>query len=192
MQFNSYEFILIFMPLLFVGYFVLNRFSHTLGKVYLAFMGGCFYVYYGVSSGAVLLVSLVINYGAAELIARSSKGRKAVLALDVAANIALLFFFKYSNFMLSTLGSALRLDIFLPLGISFYTFQQIAYVLQVNRKGENEKPLDYLLYILFFPKLIMGPLAEPEELIPQFNDPARKKLDAANIACGLKLFSVGL
>jgi len=192
MQFNSYEFILIFMPLLFAGYFILNRFSHTLGKVFLAFMGGCFYVYYGFSSGAVLLASLVVNYAAAALVARGGRGKKPVLALAVAANIALLFYFKYSNFLLSSLGSQLRLDIFLPLGISFYTFQQIAYVLSVNRRGTNEKPLDYLLYILFFPKLIMGPLAEPEELIGQFNDPARKKPDAENIACGLKLFSIGL
>ncbi len=196
MQFNSYEFILIFMPLLFVGYFLLNRLSFTLGKIFLAGMGAAFYLYYGVQSAALLLLSLLFNYAAASLITRRSAAGRVVLILDIAVNLALLFFFKYADFFLQSLGPLLRTDyrlnLFLPLGISFFTFQQISYVLNVREKGKNETILDYLLYILFFPKLIMGPLAEPEELIPQFDDAARKRPDVKNIACGIRLFSLGL
>ncbi len=192
MQFNSYEFILMFMPLLFAGYFLLNRRSFMLGKIFLIGMGAYFYIYYSFSSAAVLLASLVINYAAAELLARNRARAKLIVALDIIANVGLLFFFKYTNFVLSSIGSGTRLDIFLPLGISFYTFQQISYVLSVSRKGKNESLMDYLLYIMFFPKLIMGPLAEPDELIPQFHDDSRRHIDWDNIAFGLKLFSFGL
>ena len=196
MQFNSYEFILIFLPLLLAGYFLLNRLSHTLGKVFLAGMGAAFYLYYGVPSAVLLLFSLLFNYAAAALVARRDGAARTILILDVAANLALLFFFKYADFFLETLESLLRsgyrLNLFLPLGISFFTFQQISYVLHVRDSGRNETVLNYLLYILFFPKLIMGPLAEPDELIPQFDDASRKKPVPENLACGAKLFCFGL
>ena len=176
MQFNSYEFILIFLPLLLAGYFLLNRLSHRLGKVFLAGMGAAFYLYYGVPSAVLLLFSLLFNYAAAR-IARRDGASRTILILYVAANLALLFFFKYADFFLETLESLLRsgyrLNLFLPLGISFFTFQQISSVLSVRDSGRNATVLNYLLYILFFPKLIMGPLAEPDELIPQFDDASR-------------------
>ena len=196
MQFNSYEFILIFLPVVLAGYFLLNRLSLTLGKVFLAGMGAAFYLYYGVPSAVLLLFSLLFNYAAAALIARGNGRSRFILTLDIAANLALLFFFKYANFFLETLDpllrSSYRLNLFLPLGISFFTFQQISYVLNVRDRGRNEAVLDYLLYILFFPKLVMGPLAEPDELIPQFNDAARKKPNWNNAACGIRLFCFGL
>lgn len=196
MQFNSYEFILIFFPLLFAGYFLLNRWSRTLGRLFLTGMSAWFYLWYGLASAPVLLVSLAINYAAAALIARNEKQARLVLTLDVAANIALLFYYKYTPFVLANvnyfLRTSYRVDVLLPLGISFFTFQQISYVLHVSKTGRNESLLDYLLYILFFPKLIMGPLAEPGELIPQLRDEARARPDAVNIACGLKLFCFGL
>ena len=196
MQFNSYEFILLFLPLLLAGYFLLNRLNYTLGKIFLAGMGAAFYLYYGVQSAALLLFSLLFNYAAAALIARREGASKLVLTLDIMLNVGLLLFFKYTNFFLETLDPWLRtgarLNLFLPLGISFFTFQQISYVLSVREKGRNETVLNYLLYILFFPKLIMGPLAEPDELIPQFDDAARKRLSPENLACGAKLFCFGL
>ena len=196
MQFNSYEFILIFFPLLFAGYFLLNRWSRTLGRLFLTGMSAWFYLYAGLASAPVLLASLVINYTAAALIVRFDKRAKLILALDIAANIALLFTYKYMPFALANvnyfLHTTYRVDVVLPLGISFFTVQQISYVLHVRKTGRNESLSDYLLYILFFPKLVMGPLAEPGELIPQFHDEARRRPDAANIACGLKLFCFGL
>jgi len=108
-----------------------------------------------------------------------------------------LFYFKYSNFALEMIQSVTRgtfsfREILLPLGISFFTFQQIMYVSSVG-KGEIRVNLpDYLAYILFFPKLIMGPLMEPTEFIRQINDPERKNISWENMASGLKLFSFGL
>ncbi len=196
MQFNSYDFIMLFLPVLLAGYFLLNRLDVRLGKLFLVGMGVWFYVWYGGSSAAVLLASMLVNYAAAALVARRPKAAKLIVTLDVAANIALLVYFKYFNFILSNLNALLHagyhVDVFLPLGISFFTFQQISYVLYVRRKGENDSLLDYLLYILYFPKLIMGPITEPETLIPQFGDAARKRADWKNIACGLKLFGFGL
>ena len=170
MQFNSYEFILIFLPLLLAGYYLLNRLGGRWGRLFLGGMGAVFYVYYGLSSAAVLLGSIVVNYAAAALIARREKHVRLIFALDIAANIALLLYFKYFNFLLSAIGSPRRFDIFLPLGISFFTFQQIAYVAHVRKTGKNESLGDYLLYVLYFPKLIMGPITEPDALIPQFHD----------------------
>ena len=196
MQFNSYDFILIFFPLLFAGFFLLNRWSRAAGRLFLIGMSAWFYLYYGLASAPVLLASLAVNYLAAALIARTEKRGGLILALDIAANIALLFFFKYTPFVLANINYFFHrdyhIDVFLPLGISFFTFQQISYVLHVRKAEKNERFSDYLLYILFFPKLIMGPLAEPGELIPQFHDEARRRPDAANIACGLKLFCFGL
>ena len=196
MQYNSYEFILIFFPLLFAGYFLLNRWSRTLGRLFLIGMSAWFYLWYGLASAPVLLASLALNYLAAALIAGNEKRAKLILTLDVAANIALLFYYKYTPFVLANVNYFLhtdyRVDVFLPLGISFFTFQQISYILHVRRNGKNESLSDYLLYILFFPKLVMGPLAEPGDLIPQFHDEARARPGAANIACGLKLFCFGL
>ena len=196
MQFNSYEFILIFLPLLLAGYFLLNRFSFKFGKIFLVCMGAVFYLQYGAASALVLLGSLLVNFAAAFLIARGGRRARTILTLDIAANLALLFFFKYTNFMLANLAPLLRHDLrlrlFLPLGISFFTFQQISYVLYVRDRGRNETPLNYLLYILYFPKLIMGPLAEPEQLLAQFDEVERKKPDWNNFACGLRLFALGL
>ena len=196
MQFNSYECILIFLPLLLAGYFLLNRLHLTAGKLYLTGMSAVFYCYVRPVSGLVLLASLLVNYAAAALLARPGTRGKPILTTAVAANLFLLFYYKYVPFVLDNvnllLGRDLHLDVLLPLGISFFTFQQISYLLHVRETGRNEKPLDYLLYILYFPKLVMGPLAEPGELIPQFDDPARKRPDARNFACGLRLFAYGL
>ena len=192
MQFNSYEFILIFLPLLLAGYYLLNRLGGRWGRLFLGGMGAVFYVYYGLSSAAVLLGSIVVNYAAAALIARREKHVRLIFALDIAANIALLLYFKYFNFLLGAIGSPRRFDIFLPLGISFFTFQQIAYVAHVRKTGKNESLGDYLLYVLYFPKLIMGPITEPDALIPQFHDESCLRPNAHNLACGLKLFSFGL
>ena len=129
-QFNSYEFILLFFPLLFAGYFLLNRRRYALGRLFLIGMSAWFYLYYGFASAPVLLASLVINYTAAALIAGKEKWARPVLTLDIAANIALLFYYKYTPFVLANLNyflhTAWHADVFLPLGISFFTCQQVS------------------------------------------------------------------
>ncbi len=109
----------------------------------------------------------------------------------------LLLYFKYLNFGITNINRILGTDIglkkiILPLGISFFTFQQIAYLVSIY-KGETElRVIDYVSYILFFPKLLMGPLMEPTDFIKQINDPERKRVNAQSIAVGLKISSIGL
>lgn len=199
MQFNSYAFILAFFPILFAGYFLLNRISDTVGKIYIVTASAVFYFIGGGGQSSVFLVaSTIVNYAASRTIVRTYRRSKCALIADIIANILLLFYFKYNNFFMQNLGNALETaytikDIALPLGISFFTFQQIMYVVNVYHGDiEDVNALDYLVYILFFPKLIMGPLVEPEMLISQFNDHGRKRVNWDHVAWGLKIFSFGL
>lgn len=197
MQFNSYIFILVFLPALILGYYAANRMHMTLGKIYLIAFNIAFYFYAGWKLAVILGISVLLNHLFCLLLARR-RGEKAVLAANIIANVAVLFYFKYFNFFLETInqimGSEYTLrEIILPLGISFFTFQQIMYVVNIYR-GEIRQHcfVDYLMYILYFPKLVMGPLAEPVKMIEEFNNPALKKIDWDNIAYGLKIFSFGL
>ena len=123
---------------------------------------------------------------------------KLTLALPVIANVLLLLYFKYLDFTITNINTILGLkithpEIVLPLGISFYTFQQIAYIVAVEKgKLDNISLIDYLAYILYFPKLLMGPITDPVDYISQLNQVQKKKADMHNIAVGIKLFSLGL
>ena len=198
MQFNSYQFILVLLPAFVVCYLLLSRIRPQLGKLAIIGFSVWFYAAGGWDSAAVLGASLAVNLLLSFWLLRAKRGRRGILALMITVNVLTLMAFKYYRFGAETLGGLLGKelavkDLFLPLGISFFTFQQIAYAVAVYR-GEFERISvpDYLSFILFFPKLTMGPLAEPKDLIGQLNDPARKRLDWTNIACGLKLFGFGL
>lgn len=197
-QFNSYQFILVLLPAFVVCYFLLSRIRPQLGKLAIIAFSVWFYAVGGWQSAAVLGGSMAVNLLLSFWLSRAKRRRKGLLALIVAANVLLLLWFKYYGFAVTTLSGLLDRqfavrDLFLPLGISFFTFQQIAFAVSVYRGAlERVSVPDYLSYILFFPKLTMGPLAEPADLIGQFNDPERKRPDWANIACGLKLFGFGL
>lgn len=198
MQFNSYIFILVFLPLAVILYFSAGMQKPVFGKIVLIAAGLIFYGCGGYEMLALLFISMIINYLSALVIHRRRPGHRMLTALPVIVNVGLLLYFKYYNFLIINLntftGKDMSVkDIFLPLGISFYTFQQIAYLAAVS-KGELERTdlLDYMVFILFFPKLLMGPLMEPADFILQINDDTRKKPDAKNIAAGLRLFSAGL
>ncbi len=198
MQFNSYIFILLYLPVVVIGYFLLNKVHMKLGTVWLIIGGAVFYLRGGVNTAAILGLSIVGNLTAALVMPKCGRRRKAVLATAVTGNIALLLYYKYVNFFISNWNRFFETDltllnIILPIGISFFTFQQIAYLVQVYRDTEMKiSVFDYLAYILFFPKLVMGPLMEPEDFISQLNDTAKKKVNWENIACGIKIFSFGL
>ncbi len=198
MQFNSYVFILQFLPVMIVSYFIINKINQNLGKIVLIIGSAVFYIYGGWNIAAILGASIVVNYTLAFLIDKLKKIKKPLIFIDIIANVALLFYFKYYNFTMLNICKMLdksftMKEIILPLGISFFTFQQIMYVVNVYRGTlENKGLIDYLVYILYFPKIIMGPIVEPAELIAQINDEKLKKVDWDNIASGLKLFSFGL
>ena len=213
MQFTSYAFILLFLPLFVLGYFLLNKISKFLGKLLIIAAGLVFYFYAGMESFSISGVdvfrnqvlsvavfggSILMNLLLSVLLAKIRKGRKQLLAATVVLNVLLLLLFKYRNFAITTVNSILGTgirpkEILLPLAISFFTFQQIMYVVSVYRREvESVNVTDYLAYILYFPKLLMGPLIEPSDLISQLNDASLKKFRWENLAAGIKIFSLGL
>lgn len=138
MQFNTYLYILAFLPVTVIGWFLVNRFSHKAAIGFLIVMSLAFYAYAGVTGFVWLLVSMAVNYGFVVLMGRFHK--KILLWLAITFNIALLFYFKYTNFALTTINQIAgteyaALDIVLPVGISFFTFQQISYVVDSYKSG---------------------------------------------------------
>lgn len=198
MQFNSFSFILLFLPLTVLLYYISNGLNITIGKIVLLIASITFYAYPDWRVLNVISISLAINYLFAALIKKTNRWRTLYLCIPIIINIGLLLYFKYSNFAITSIntyfGKEMPLkELILPVGISFFTFQQIAYIVAVY-KGEIEKAdiLDYLVFILFFPKILMGPLTDPVDFIGQLNDSLSKKINWENISFGIKIFSLGL
>lgn len=201
MQFNSYEFIFIFLPLTVIFYYLANKAAPLAGKLVMIASGLIFYSYGRTNVLIYLAMSILINYCFAMVIRRlgpEDKQIHQILALAVIVNVVPLLYFKYLGFVITNSNTFADLknsrpEIMLPLGISFYTFQQIAYIVAVEKGSlENISLIDYLAYILYFPKILMGPITDPADYISQLNQAQRKKADLNNIATGVKLFSLGL
>ena len=198
MQFNSYIFIMAILPLSVMGYFASNRIHIKLGKICLILFSLLFYMYGNSRNAFVLLISVFFNLIMAKLISSRKEFRKLLLSIAIAFHVSLLFYYKYINFVIMNLNEFFHRDfslynIILPLGISFITFQQISYLVMVYKNEIKEiDSLDYFTYILYFPKILMGPLVDPLDFINQLNDNGRKRIDYNNIISGIKLFSFGL
>ena len=201
MLFNSYPFLLVFFPVVFAGYFLLRRFRQDWGaKFFLVLASLYFYGYFKPSYLVILIGSLVLNYLMCRVMQQNDSGavRKLMLTLGCLLNISILGYFKYTGFLLENLNlffgcSFPAFSILLPLGISFYTFQQLSYLIDTYH-GSNRGIgfVDYALFVTFFPQLIAGPIVLPGEMLPQFNDPAKQQLSWANMNDGLFLFACGL
>lgn len=202
MLFNSFLFLLLFLPVCLAGYFGLNHFHrYSLAKAFLLGMSLWFYGYFHAAYLLVLTGSILCNY----LLYRAGRGRiqnhkstKALMVFGVAGNLSVLAFFKYTDFFLENINAVFGTDIpllgvLLPLGISFFTFQQIGFIVDAC-KGEagDYSFLDYALFVSFFPQLIAGPIVTHEELVLQFADKTKKKLCADNFSAGCVLMIVGL
>ena len=198
MQFNSYEFILYFLPVVVLLYFLVNKIRPVFGKLVLIAASILFYASGREEMLIYLGISILVNYGSAWAIRRWKIRNRLLMVLPIVVNVGLLLYFKYTGFLTENLGLLLGRgfalkEIILPLGISFYTFQQIAYIVAIESEQLCEVSLiDYLCYILYFPKLVMGPITDPVEFISQLNDENRKRANLTNIAVGVKLFSLGL
>lgn len=195
MPFNSYIFILVFLPCTIFGYYITTNRNANAGKLFLIVASTIFYGFSGKYNLLILVASIGFNYVISKYI---SKKNKTLLVIGISANIILLGYCKYYNFLIFNIDRFLKLDfvtrnIILPLGISFYTFQQIQYLVSAY-EGECEKGsfIDYVLYIIYFPKILMGPLTEPAELIGQFNQCNRKQINYDNIVAGIEMFGYGL
>lgn len=197
MLFNSYEFIFIFLPLTLLGYYAAAKFiKNQAAKLFLILASVCFYSYWDINNLPILLVSIAVNY----LFGRSltNNRSKKVLVAGITFNLLFLGYFKYTNFILDNLnylldaGFAMQ-DIVLPLGISFFTFTQTAYLVDVYR-GETKtySKSDYLLFVTIFPHLIAGPILYHKDMIPQFSQAERYKINYKNLTYGILWFTVGL
>lgn len=201
MLFNSYIFILLFLPLCLIGYFSLNAFGK--GKLALAFLLGMSLWFYGSNTPVYLLLivgSILVNFGFYILSKKltGEKARKAAKIAAVALNLGVLFYFKYYDFFISTVNSLFACDwnlrhILLPLGISFFTFQQISFVVDAfNGEVPDYGILDYACFVTFFPQLIAGPIVTHDELVPQLRDSSRKSFNCESFFRGVYIFSSGL
>ena len=200
MLFNSYEFIFVFLPVVLAGCFVLARFAGAqAAQLWLTAASLYFYGSWNLRYLPLLLGSVVFNYGVARLLVRTpDEGRKRALILGAAAvNLALLGYYKYTNYFLGTVNDVVGTrfvveQILLPLGISFYTFQQLTLLVDIGRGTiERFRFRDFLLFVTFYPHLIAGPIVHHREMMPQFQA-ADYRMRAENLAVGLTLFAVGL
>ena len=198
MQFNTYLFILAFLPLTIVGYFLINKVSNMLGKALLIGASIFFYGYAGITELKWLLLSVGANYLVVLSLGHAEKFRKTILWLGITFNVLLLFFFKYLNFTVTIINEVwhkefVMANLVLPLGISFFTFQQIAYIVDAyHNKVKEYTVIDYMLYVVYFPKILMGPIVKPSDIIPQFNQKAKKTIDTENLVKGISMFGIGL
>lgn len=204
MLFNSFEYIFLFLPFVFFLFFSLINHSDSVAKLFLVFASLFFYAWWKASYIFILLFSIFFNFTIGNLIDRnnandiSAKRKKQLLLFGIFTNIALLVYFKYYDFFVSNInhffGTQIPyLNLALPLAISFFTFQQIAYLVDKYR-GETEEHnfLNYMLFVTFFPQLIAGPIVHHKEMLPQFSDKANWEKNYKNIALGLFIFSLGL
>jgi D-alanyl-lipoteichoic acid acyltransferase DltB (MBOAT superfamily) len=199
--FNSYIFIFAFLPIALSGFLLATRIGQVAAGVWLVVVSLFFYGWWDPRFVPLLLISIGANYGLSELML-AVPGRpqlqSALLAAAIGGNLLALVYYKYLFSILAFLSMhhvvAIPFDnVVLPLGISFFTFTQIGYLVDVKQGVAQDRGLlNYLMFVTFFPHLIAGPILQNREIMPQFADPATYRLSARNITIGLSIFIIGL
>lgn len=201
MLFNSLEFLFIFLPVVLILYYTLIKLKlYKYTNVLLLIASLYFYSYYKVEYLKIIVASILFNYICGYFIQKDYKTlyRKLLVAFAVVGNLGLLCYFKYFNFIMETLNNLSlthfnTMKLLLPLGISFFTFQQISYITDLYKKeAEHTNLINYALFVSFFPQLIAGPICVYKELAPQFNDLAKKVICRENIYRGIFFITIGL
>ena len=197
MLFNSYEFILLFLPITFFVYFYLNSKKQILvSKIFLVSASLFFYSWWNPIYLPLIIGSMIFNFYIGESLGR--KSTKKMLTFGIVGNVALLGYFKYTDFFIENFNWALNKDVdllhlALPLAISYFTFQQIAFLVDSYRGETKEYDfLNYALFITFFPQLLMGPIMHHKEIIPQFQTKWKSFIRWENVSLGLFIFAIGL
>jgi alginate O-acetyltransferase complex protein AlgI len=203
MLFNSFVFVFAFLPLSLVLTYGAGARNRSAAKVALLLLSLAFYAWWRPSQLPLLLISIAFNYAVGEWMQRARAADRprrvqAILAIGLLADVLFLGWFKYANFVVDNInwvaGSHIQLErIALPLAISFFSFQKIAYLIDTAR-GETRRVgiLDFSLFAAFYPQLIAGPIVHFQEVMPQLKGPLFGKLIARNLMVGLVLFSMGL
>ena len=203
MLFNSYEFIFLFFPITYLVFFRLGKIEHKLAAGWLAAASLFFYGWWNPAYVALLALSVLFNYtmGLAMLragAAGNNRAKKQFLILAIFVNLGALAYFKYAHFLIDNFdlvfGSSQRLaDIILPLGISFFTFTQITYLVDTYQgKAKEYSLVHYGLFVTYFPHLIAGPILHHSEMMPQFGKREVYRLNYQDLATGLTIFVIGL
>lgn len=201
MLFNSYIFILLFLPVTLCLYYgFLKAKKEKLAKTVLIAMSLWFYGYFHISYLLLLVGSVLVNYVFSKMLVRENwkKFHKLLLVVGLLSNVVVLFWFKYYDFFVENVSALLGrepklLGLLMPLGISFFTFQQIAYLVDSYRGETKDNTfLEYALFVTFFPKLASGPIVLHGEIIPQFREEDRKNFSQESLAEGLWMFAAGL
>lgn len=209
MLFNSPAYIFLFLPVVVLVFFTLNRWRLVYaGRLWLVAASLFFYGFWNPAYLSLIALSIMVNYTIGSALHRGGQRfvsatvaalpRKAVLAAGVVFNIGLLAYFKYADFLIANYnqlsGSSLNaLNLVLPLAISFFTFQQIAYLVDSYQSDTREYDfLNYCLFVSFFPQLIAGPIVHHREMMPQFMRRRNAIVNFRNIATGLLIIALGL
>ncbi len=206
MLFTTATFICLFLPIVLAGFFVIARFSHFGAALWLFLASVFFYGYWMPEFTALLLASVTGNFVMGTKISAVANGAgksesthaKRWLVLGIALNLALLAYFKYANFFIDNLNAALGSNwdigrVILPIGISFFTFTQIAFLVDTWRKRVSEyRFIHYGLFVTYFPHLIAGPVLHHTQMMPQFKDAATYRFNNGNFTAGLLVFAIGM
>jgi len=199
--FSSNVFIFGFMPLALLGFWVAIRIGRRGALLWLILVSLAFYSYWNIAFLPLLLISIAFNFTIGRVLARTEQRPTLqlwVLFVGIAADLLALIYFKYSVALATSLGFNTVAgtpfdDIILPLGISFFTFTQIGYLVDVKQGvAKSQDVLSYVLFVTFFPHLIAGPILHNREMIPQFTDPKLCRFDISNLAVGFTIFCIGL
>ena len=203
MLFNSYIFIFLFLPITLYVFYRIGELGHH--RVAISWLVGASLFFYGwwnpIYLGLILL-SILFNYAAGVTLSHqtqtTSLSKKSILGLGICVNLGLLGYFKYANFFVDNINWLFGTDfnlkkILLPLAISFFTFQQITYLVDAYRGETREYNfLHYCLFVTFFPQLIAGPIVHHKEMLPQFARDTIYRLNLEHLAVGLSVFFIGL
>ncbi len=202
MLFHSYEFIFGFLPVVFAVFVIVHKLlGRSQALLWLIAASFFFYAQWSPLHALLLGASIVVNYGFVRALSAWKENKAAartVLLAGVTANLGALGYFKYTNFLLENVNALAgtgfsNLEVFLPVGISFYTFIQIGYLVETYNRQVNETKLaDYALFASFFPYITAGPIVLQREMIAQYTAQQSKLLDPARIATALSVFGIGL
>lgn len=205
MLFNSYGFIFIYLPIVLLGFFWLARVGENLSAAWLACASLFFYGYWNPNYVLLLLLSIISNYAFGLWIARTDLiiknrrlNKKQVLIGAITANLLLLAYYKYANFFVDSINGVADVnwqiaEIILPLGISFFTFTQIAFLVDTYQgKVKEFNFIHYTLFVTYFPHLIAGPVLHHKEMMPQFALTSTYRFKYENMVVGCAIFFIGL
>ena len=196
MLFNSYPFIFAFLPLVLIGFYGLSRIGKETAFGWLVISSLFFYAWWNFTYLLLIGSSILVNYFLGKIL--SNKPHKGILSLGISINLLALGYYKYFNFFTENLNTYFNTsfnfqEIILPLAISFFTFQQIAFLVDAYRKeAEEYNFLHYCLFVTFFPQLIAGPIVHHKEMLPQFYNKDSFKFNHSDFSIGCTIFVIGL